>query len=94
MQSKDLRYNRFRVEVAPTCCEISRCFFLNFRQMRFYKRLNWGGFVFMLIFTLLGALSRTQDTSLSDSIQLWVFLGLPCSMLFLFLGMEPNDDDE
>lgn len=60
--------------------------------MRFYKRLNWGGFIFMLIFTLLGAISKDEETNLQTSFELWFFLGIPCALIFLFLGMDSKDD--
>jgi hypothetical protein len=60
--------------------------------MRFYKRLNWGAFIFMLVFTLLGAISRKDDTDLQNSFELWFCLGIPCAIIFLFVGMDSKDD--
>lgn len=58
----------------------------------YIKRLNWEGFV--LVFTLTGAaaFSREQDPSLLVSFYVWMILGLPISLLVLFIGIKPKDD--
>lgn len=56
----------------------------------YIKRLNWFGFV--LVFALTGAasFSRDQDPSLIVSFYVWMILGLPISLLFLFIGIKPK----
>jgi FtsH-binding integral membrane protein len=57
----------------------------------YIKRLNWYGFV--LVFALTGAasFSRDQDPSLLVSFYVWMILGLPISLLILFIGIKPKD---
>jgi hypothetical protein len=45
------------------------------------------------VFVLTGAASfaRNQDPSLLVSFYVWMILGLPISLLFLFIGIEPKD---
>jgi hypothetical protein len=57
----------------------------------YIKRLNWSGFVFVLALTGLAAFSRNQDPSLLVSFYAWMILGLPISLLFLFIGIKPKD---
>lgn len=56
----------------------------------YLKRLNWSGFVFMLIITGFGAVSRKQDTSIYESFMVWLIFGVPMSLMFLFTGIEPK----
>ena len=58
----------------------------------YIKRLNWFGFI--LVFALTGAasFSRDQDPSLLVSFYVWMILGLPISLLVLFLGIKPKDE--
>lgn len=57
----------------------------------YLKRLNWSGSFVMFIICGLGAMSRTQDPTLMESIYVWVMVGIPVSILILFIGMEPKD---
>jgi hypothetical protein len=58
----------------------------------YIKRLNWYGFV--LVFALTGAasFSRSQDPLLLVSFYVWMILGLPISLLVLFIGIKPKDN--
>ena len=58
----------------------------------YIKRLNWYGFV--LVFALTGAasFSRDQDPSLLVSFYVWMILGLPISLLILFIGIKPKNN--
>jgi len=57
----------------------------------YIKRLNWFGFVLVLALTGAASFSRNQDSSLLVSFYVWMILGLPISLLFLFIGIEPKD---
>ncbi len=57
----------------------------------YIKRLNWFGFVLVFASTGVAAFSRSQDASLLVSFYVWMILGLPISLLFLFIGIEPKD---
>lgn len=57
--------------------------------MRNYlKRLNWSGAFFVFILSMLGAASRTQDETLTQSMIIGLVIGIPFSVLFLFLGIK------
>jgi hypothetical protein len=56
----------------------------------YIKRLNWSGFVFVLVLTGMAAFSRGQDPSLLVSFYVWMILGLPISSLVLFIGIKPK----
>jgi FtsH-binding integral membrane protein len=56
----------------------------------YIKRLNWFGFVVMFSLTGAAAFSRDQDPSLLISFYVWMLLGLPISIIFLFIGIEPK----
>jgi FtsH-binding integral membrane protein len=58
----------------------------------YIKRLNWSGFVFVLVLTCLASFSREQDPSLLVSFYVWMILGLPISLLVLFIGIKPKDN--
>jgi hypothetical protein len=57
----------------------------------YIKRLNWSGFVLVFASTGVASFSRNQDPSLLVSFYVWMILGLPISLLFLFIGIEPKD---
>jgi FtsH-binding integral membrane protein len=56
----------------------------------YIKRLNWYGA--LLVFAMSGgaAFSRDQDPSLLVSFYVWLILGVPFAILFLFVGMKPK----
>jgi FtsH-binding integral membrane protein len=56
----------------------------------YIKRLNWSGA--LLVFAMSGgaAFSRGQDPSLLVSFYVWLILGVPFAVLFLFVGMKPK----
>ena len=57
-------------------------------KMKFLRRLNYEGFGLMFIITGLGAMSRSQDSTLIQSLQVWAIIGVPISFIFLFIGMK------
>jgi FtsH-binding integral membrane protein len=57
----------------------------------YIKRLNWSGFVLVLALTGAASFSRKQDSSLLISFYVWMILGLPISLLVLFIGIKPKD---
>jgi len=57
----------------------------------YIKRLNWSGFVFVLALSGAGSFSRKQDSSLLVNFYIWMILGLPFSLFFLFIGIKPKD---
>ncbi len=57
----------------------------------YIKRLNWFGFVLVLALTGAASFSRDQDPSLLVSFYVWMILGLPISLLVLFIGIKPKD---
>jgi hypothetical protein len=58
----------------------------------YIKRLNWYGFVLVLALTGAASFSRDQDPSLLVSFYVWMILGLPISLLVLFIGIKPKDN--
>jgi FtsH-binding integral membrane protein len=56
----------------------------------YIKRLNWSGFVFVFVLTGAASFSREQDSSLLVSFYAWMILGLPISLLVLFIGIKPK----
>lgn len=58
----------------------------------YIKRLNWTGFVLVLALTGAASFSRDQDPSLLVSFYVWMILGLPISLLVLFIGIKPKDE--
>jgi FtsH-binding integral membrane protein len=58
----------------------------------YIKRLNWSGFVLVLVLTGVASFSRKQDPSLLVSFYVWMILGLPISLLVLFIGIKPKDE--
>jgi len=58
----------------------------------YIKRLNWFGFVLVLALTGAASFSRDQDPSLLVSFYVWMILGLPISLLVLFIGIKPKDN--
>lgn len=52
------------------------------------KKLNWGGFLFVMILSMIGALLNEN----MNSIEQWLFLilvfGLPSALFFLIVGRE------
>jgi len=59
--------------------------------MNYIKRLNWGGAFFMFVICGLGAMSRKQDPSLYESFMVWLIIGTPISLIFLFIGIKPKN---
>lgn len=54
-------------------------------------RLNWTAFSIALLTTLLGAMGRTQDNSIFESFLVWCIIGVPLSIIFLFIGIETKN---
>jgi FtsH-binding integral membrane protein len=57
----------------------------------YIKRLNWYGALLVFMMSGGAAFSRDQDPSLLVSIYVWLILGVPFAILFLFVGIEPKD---
>jgi len=58
---------------------------------KYLKRLNWSGAGIMLCVAAAGAASRKQDDSLFESFIVFLIIGIPVALIFLFVGMEPKD---
>jgi FtsH-binding integral membrane protein len=58
----------------------------------YIKRLNWYGALLVFLMSGGAAFSRDQDPSLLVSFYVWLILGVPFAILFLFVGMEPKDN--
>jgi hypothetical protein len=58
----------------------------------YIKRLNWFGFFVTFSICGAGALARQQDATLFDSLMVWLIIGLPMSLIILFVGMEPKNN--
>ncbi len=54
---------------------------------KFIKSLNWGGALFLFVVCGLAAISRKNE-DIQTSLMVWLFLGIPVSLLFLFIGRE------
>ena len=59
--------------------------------MKFLKRLNWSGFIFMLIVSGLG--SFTRDLDFQKSLLFWLYIGVPCSLVFLLVRTDDKNND-
>jgi hypothetical protein len=57
----------------------------------YIKRLNWYGFILVLALSGAASFSRNQDPSLLVSFYVWMILGLPISLLVLFIGIKPKN---
>jgi hypothetical protein len=57
----------------------------------YIKRLNWYGALLVFVMSGGAAFSRDQDPSLLVSFYVWLILGVPFAILFLFVGMEPKN---
>ncbi len=57
----------------------------------YIKRLNWYGALLVFMISGGAAFSRDQDPSLLVSFYVWLILGVPFAILFLFVGIEPKD---
>jgi FtsH-binding integral membrane protein len=58
----------------------------------YIKRLNWYGALLVFMMSGGAAFSRDQDPSLLVSFYVWLILGIPFAVLFLFVGMKPKDN--
>jgi FtsH-binding integral membrane protein len=56
----------------------------------YIKRLNWYGALLVFVMSGGAAFSRDQDPSLLVSFYVWLILGVPFGILFLFVGMKPK----
>jgi FtsH-binding integral membrane protein len=57
----------------------------------YIKRLNWYGALLVFMMSGGSAFFRDQDPSLLVSFYVWLILGVPFAILFLFVGMKPKD---
>jgi FtsH-binding integral membrane protein len=58
----------------------------------YIKRLNWYGALLVFMMSGGAAFSRDQDPSLLVSFYVWLILGVPFAIVFLFVGMKPKDN--
>lgn len=58
----------------------------------FIKRLNWSGFFIVFMVAFAGAMSRTQDATIYDSLIVFAIIGIPLAIPFLFLGMKEKNE--
>jgi FtsH-binding integral membrane protein len=58
----------------------------------YIKRLNWYGALLVFLMSGGAAFSRDQDPSLLVSFYVWLILGVPFAIVFLFVGMKPKDN--
>ena len=57
----------------------------------YIKRLNWYGALLVFAMSGAAAFSRDQDPSLLVSVYVWMILGIPFALLFLFIGIKPKN---
>jgi FtsH-binding integral membrane protein len=58
----------------------------------YIKRLNWYGALLVFLMSGGAAFSRDQDPSLLVSFYVWLILGVPFAIVFLFVGMKAKDN--
>jgi FtsH-binding integral membrane protein len=56
----------------------------------YIKRLNWYGALLVFMMSGGAAFSRDQDPSVLISFYVWLIIGVPFAILFLFVGMKPK----
>jgi uncharacterized membrane protein YkvI len=54
----------------------------------YLSKLNWYGFVILLLLSILAAMTRNQDESILHSLTIGLILGIPISLFFLFIGKK------
>lgn len=54
----------------------------------YLKKLNWSGFLFMVLLCMIGVTSNESVTNLGQWMFMMVFFGLPIATFFLFAGKE------
>ena len=54
----------------------------------YLSKLNWLGFVFLLLLSILAAMTRKQDESILHSLTIGLIIGIPISLFFLFISKE------
>lgn len=59
--------------------------------LSYIKRLNWKAFSVALLTALLGAMGRTQDETIFERFLVWIIMGVPLSIIFLFIGIEEKN---
>lgn len=52
------------------------------------KKLNWSGFVIVFLLCSLGAIINENVSNIQEWLVLMILIGLPISILVLFLGRE------
>ncbi len=75
----------FKYILLTTSIKMDAIEFLKKNKM---KKLNWELFLFVLIISFLGAVSRVQDTSLGYSFIIFCIFGIPLSIPFLFINFK------
>ena len=61
-------------------------------MIKFIKKLNWTGFSIVFLITLMGSLLRKQDDTIYESLLGFLLIGVPLSLLFLFLGIDEKNE--
>ena len=61
-------------------------------MIKFIKKLNWTGFSIVFLITLMGSLLRKQDDTIYESLLVFLLIGVPLSLLFLFLGIDEKNE--
>jgi len=56
--------------------------------LRYIKKLNWSGSEFVLLLCMLGAAANKNMNSFIEWLVLVAIIGIPFSLLFLFLGKK------
>jgi len=52
------------------------------------NNLNWSGFLFIMILSLLGTISNHNITNTIDAILIGLCIGFPIGLIFLIVGRE------
>lgn len=57
-------------------------------MINYLKRLNWRGFVFVILLSMIGALSNKNINTFFEWLILVCLFGIPFGLFFLFAGKE------
>ena len=56
--------------------------------MNYLKKLNWSGAAIVFALCILAAMTRKQDPNILTSFIVGLIIGVPISILFLFMGKK------
>jgi hypothetical protein len=56
--------------------------------MKYLKKLNWSGALIVFALCIMAAMARKQDPDILTSFIVGLIIGVPVSILFLFMGKK------